>query len=201
MKNWLIGAAVVLVLTIVTISWFLAPNSLANCGNSPSAVRGCDKADVIVAVSGGDTMARTQTAIDLYKHGWAPKLIFSGAAADKSGPSNAAVMRQQAVKQGVPSEAISIEDTSETTSQNAENTKDILAEKGVRSAIIVSSSYHQKRVLIEFQKRAPTVQFRAHPAGEDNQWSVWWWTTPYGWYLALSEVFKIIVLYTQEIRA
>lgn len=201
MKQWLIGAAIVLVLTIVTISWFLAPNSLANCGENPSDVRGCNKADVIIAVSGGDTTARTQAAIDLYKHGWAPKLIFSGAAADKLGPSNAAVMRDYATKQGIPRSVISIEDSSETTSQNAENTKDILVEQGVTSAIVVSSSYHQKRVLIEFQTRAPAVQFRAHPAGSDNQWSVWWWTTPYGWYLALSEVFKIIVLYIQEAQA
>lgn len=200
MKQTLIGATIVLVITVVTISWFLAPNSLANCGDSPSNVRGCGKADVIIAVSGGDTTARAQTAIDLYKHGWAPKLIFSGAAADKLGPSNAAVMRQQAIAQNIPSDAVQIEDTSETTKQNAENTKDILVNSGVTSAIVVSSSYHQKRVLLEFQTRAPAVQFRTHPAGGDNQWSIWWWTTPYGWYLALSEIFKIIVLYMQEAR-
>lgn len=201
MKQFLIGVVIVIVITIVTISWFLAPNSLANCGESPSEVRGCGRADVIVAVSGGDTTARTQTAIDLYKNGWAPKLIFSGAAADKTGPSNAQVMRTQALKQGVPDEAITIEGVSENTRQNAEETATLLQNSDVSSAIIVSSSYHQKRVLLEFQAHTSAIQFRTHPTIEDNQWSVWWWTTPYGWFLAGSEVVKIIAFYIQEVRA
>lgn len=190
-----IGALIGVVLLIAGISLFLAPDSLMKCSETPSALEDCSAADVIIAVSGGDTQARTQEAIDLYKNGWAPKLIFSGAALDKSGPSNAEVMRQQALEQGVPKSAIAIEDQSETTKENAEKTTDILADKDIHSAIVVTSRYHMKRTLLEFRDRAPGVDFRAHPTSSDSQWSVWWWTTPYGWYLALSELTKIIIFY------
>lgn len=195
MMRWLLGVIIAVVVLIISISLFLSVDSLSQCGDTPSQVSGCQSADVIVAVSGGDTQSRTQQAIDLYKNGWAPKLVFSGAAYDKTGPSNAEVMRQQAVEQGVPVEDIWIEPKSETTRENADLTAEILSELKVESAIVVTSSYHQKRTLLEFSQQSPDVDFRTHPPTSDNQWSVWWWTTPYGWYLALSEIFKIFVVY------
>ena len=50
------------------------------------------KADAIIVVSGGDTKGRTMHGIDLYEQGWAPKLVFSGAALDPKSASNAKVM-------------------------------------------------------------------------------------------------------------
>lgn len=190
-----VGAIVIAVAVIVGISLFLTPNNLLKCDGIPSSNTGCAEADAIIAVSGGDTTARTQKAIDLYNSGWADLLIFSGAASDKSGPSNAEVMRKQALDNGVPSSDIRIEETSETTKENAENTKDILQVERIDSAILVTSRYHMKRAMLEFQHRAPNIEFRASPADTDNQWSAWWWTTPYGWFLAIGEIVKIIVFY------
>lgn len=190
-----IGIVIVLVTTIVAITVFLSADSLSSCSETPSNIEACQKADAIVAVSGGDTAARAQSAIDLYQSGWGGLLVFSGAAYDKSGPSNAEVMRRQAVDQGVPNDAIIVEEVSETTRQNADFTVEVFEQYDVKSAILVTSSYHQKRALLEFESRAPDVDFRSHPSTGDNQWSVWWWTTPYGWYLALSEVIKIMVFY------
>lgn len=195
--KWLISIAATFFVIVIAISVFLAPDSLVDCGDTPSSESGCQKADAIIAVSGGDTQARTEEAIALYQNGWADKLIFSGAASDKSGPSNAAVMRQLAIKAGISPAAIVIEQNSETTKQNAEKTVDILQSSGIKSALLVSSSYHQKRVLIEFRRRAPNIEFRSHPVPDDKQWSQnWWWLTPGGWYLALSEVVKIIIVQT-----
>ena len=44
------------------------------------------KVDAIVAISGGETDARTAEAIKLYKDGWATHIIFSGAALDPNSP-------------------------------------------------------------------------------------------------------------------
>ncbi len=195
MIKWLVSAVVALVVLIVAISLFLSVDNLSRCGNTPSDMTGCQPADIIITVSGGDTNSRTQQAIDLYKNGWAPKLLFSGAAFDKSGPSNAEVMRQQALDQQVPASDVTIEDDSETTRQNADLTASLLDKMGIKSAILVTSGYHQKRTLLEFQERSPAINFRSQPPASDNQWSVWWWTTPYGWYLAVSEVLKIILFY------
>lgn len=188
-----ISAAGLVVLTVVVISLFLRVDSLSRCGSHPSDVRGCQAADVVIAVSGGDTAGRTQYAIDLYERGWGRKLVFSGAALDKSGPSNAAVMRDQAIRQGVPAHDIITEQQSTTTSENADLTAEVLRDLGAESAILVTSGYHQKRTLIEFERRAPNVDFRVQSSASDRQWSVWWWTTPQGWYLAVSEIIKIII--------
>lgn len=195
MMKWVASAVIAVVTLIVFISLFLSVDSLSKCGDIPSQVEGCGRADVIIAVSGGDTTSRTQQAIDLYKNGWANKVLFSGAALDKSGPSNAEVMRLQAISQQVPVEDIIIEDSSETTRQNANLTSEILANLKVESAIVVTSGYHQKRTLLEFSEQSPDINFRSHPTASDRQWSVWWWTTPHGWYLAVTEVLKIVLFY------
>jgi len=200
---WRILAGIGLTFWIVvfSITLFLSPDSLDSCSDTPSSKPGCLPADAIIAVSGGDTDGRTNEAIKLYKNGWAPLLIFSGAASDKSGPSNAAVMEQHAIQEGVPEEDILVEQTSENTKENAVNTADILLSSNVKSAILVTSPYHQKRVLLEFQSRAPSVEFRSHPIVNDPQWSTrWWWLTPSGWYLTVSELVKLLIVYTNGTR-
>ena len=154
-----------------------------------------------MAVSGGDTWARTREAIKLYQHGWASKLIFSGAAQDKTGPSNAEAMRREALRAGVPGDDIITEELSATTKQNAENTRQIFAENDISSVILVTSAYHQRRASLEFKARAgQDVTVRNHPVAQDNQWSSWWWLTPTGWYLAIGEFIKIIAFYTGGTR-
>src|SRR5690349_5846330 len=85
----------------IAIPRYLGPDDLQRC--TPRPTNGdCKAADAIIAVSGGDTIARTSEAVALYEKGWAPLLIFSGAAADISGPSNALAMKRYAVENGVP---------------------------------------------------------------------------------------------------
>lgn len=184
-------------LAIVGLSLYLSPDDIARCNQSqsPSTAQDCRPADAIVAISGGDTAARTKEAIDLYKNGWAPVLIFSGAALDKSGPSNAEAMRRTAIQSGVPAGDIIIEEQGETTTGNAEKTQTIFQENNVSSVILVTSAYHQRRAGLEFSKRSEGVDVRNHPVASDSQWSAWWWLTPTGWYLATSEFVKIIAFY------
>lgn len=185
-----------LVVIVLLVGAYLAPDDLAKCGARPSDTPGCHAADVIVAVSGGDTQARTNEAVKLYKNGWAPKLIFSGAAADKTGPSNAKAMREQAIHEGVPQGAIITEERSETTRQNAQLSSSVLASNDDRRVILVTSAYHQRRAGLEFRSTVgANTQIVNHPVQHDNQWSQWWWLTPTGWWLALSELTKILLVY------
>jgi uncharacterized SAM-binding protein YcdF (DUF218 family) len=188
------------IIVVLLISRYLGPDDLSKCSVGPSTEKGCQAADVIVAVSGGDTTARTVEAIKLYQAGWAPRLVFSGAAFDKNSPSNAAVMRGIALASGVPEEAISIDEYGRTTKQNAEETANLLESEGISSMILVTSGYHQRRTSLEFQKRFETVAIRNHPVSQDSQWSMWWWMTPVGWYLALGEVARIILFYVGVTR-
>jgi len=73
------------------------------------------KSDAIVAISGGETDARTAEAIKLYKDGLSPVIIFSGAAADPNGPSNAQTMARTAIAAGVPPTAVFLDELATNT--------------------------------------------------------------------------------------
>lgn len=194
MLRYLLIFPALIIVFVMFVSLYLQPNDFKNCLDIPSESTRCKSADAIVAVSGGDTSARASEAISLYKKGWAKWLIFSGAALDKSGPSNAAAMKVQAIKAGVSEDVILLDEYSDTTRENAANTESIFSEHNISDAILVTSGYHQKRANIEFRREASEVSIRNHPVAQDKDWSGWWWATPRGWYLAVTELVKITAL-------
>ncbi|MES2630476.1 MAG: YdcF family protein [Patescibacteria group bacterium] len=194
MIKWLITIGVLIVVFIITLTIFLQPNSFVGCSTTPTTGE-CVKADAIVVVSGGDTQARTAAGIELYKNGWADTLILSGAAQDKSGPSNAEAMELQAIEAGVSESAILIDEEAESTQQNAENTQTILTKHDYHDVILVTSGYHQRRASLEFNKLAENTTIRNYPV-QDSDWGWYWWLTPRGWWLAGGELVKVIIFYT-----
>lgn len=198
MIRFILIPVLAITLFIIGVSFYLAPNDFTNCSDSPTIAGDCSATDAIVAVSGGDTNARTDKAIELYKNGWASMLIFSGAAEDKSGPSNARAMAARAVSQGVSAGVIELDEYSETTTENAENTKSIFERYGLSSVILVTSGYHQQRASLEFNKRTDGVEIKNYPT-DDSDWTIWWWLTPRGWWLSANELAKIAVYYGQGI--
>lgn len=135
------------------------------------------RSDAIVAIS-GDTGPRTVTAVGLWKQGLAPLLIFSGASLDPDSVSSAEIMKREAVRLGVPAEAILIEPLSATTEENAKRTAQVMSDRGLHTAILVTSPYHQRRASVLFERAfAPlALTFRNHPA-EDPTWD------PNRWFL------------------
>lgn len=182
------------------VTMYLGPDALRLCASPTKDQAGkCAPADAIVVISGGDTVARTNEAVALYKKGWAPALIFSGAAADKSGPSNAKAMQIQAVDAGVEGANTIVEEQSNTTDQNADYVMKIAKSMGYKSVILVTSAYHERRALLQFDHYANVSQtekidIRPHPVAEDKDWNRFWWLTPWGWNLAASEMIKSVVV-------
>ncbi len=192
----LIWLLFIIILTIVSLSFYLNVDDLDICGSKPDELTNCQPADAIVVVSGGDTKSRVDEAIRLYNNGWSRRLIFSGAAQDKSGPSNAAAMRTIAINQNIPALSIWLDEYSINTTQNAQHAKTIFKELDIKKAILVTSGYHQKRAGLEFNKRIDDVEIINHSTTSDPDWSAnWWWLTPRGWWLAISETIKIIYFY------
>jgi len=186
---------VLIISAIIGISLYLQPNDLKKCNGVVGQNSSCQKADAIVAISGGDTNARTDKAIELYKSGWADKLVFSGAAVDKSGPSNAKAMQIRAENAGVPAFSIFIDESSESTHENAVNSNSIFSSQNISSIILVTSGYHQRRADLEFSKSNQRISILNSPVENDIDWSSWWWTGPRGWTLAVTELFKITLFY------
>ena len=191
----LIFSVIAIIAIILGITIYLQPNDFSKCGSSPSDNSDCRSVDAIVAVSGGDTAARAREAVTLYKNGWSDVLIFAGAAEDKTGPSNAAEMKTIATAAGVSEDDIYIDEYSENTKQNAENVQTIFTKLNVKRAILVTSGYHQRRASLELDKYTDATILN-YPVDTDNDWSIWWWVKPHGWWLAGSELVKIGLFYT-----
>lgn len=151
------------------------------------------QADAIVAISGGETETRTAEAIKLYQDGWAKHLIFSGAAADPNGPSNAEVMARAALAAGVPQADISLDETAANTRQNAANVGQILKDEGLHSIILVTSPYHQRRAYIAFRRVVgPNFTIINH-SSYDGEWRrSHWWATPTSRALTFAELQKVL---------
>ncbi len=196
MKYLLFACIGLVVLIISSISIYLTPDDLKSCKQN-TAFGECTRVDAIVSVSGGDTNSRADEAIKLYKDGWAPRIIFSGAAADPTGPSNAEAMSRRAIKSGVPESAVVAEEFSRTTAENALNTSEFIQEQSIKNIILVTSAYHQRRASLEFSSiLGPSVAIANHPVPTDKDWvGFLWWTTGRGWWLAGGELVKIIAFY------
>ena len=188
-------------LITIGLHLYLQPNDLASCKDSPVSFvdteteRKCLPADAVVAISGGDTNARADKAISLFKNGWASKIVFSGAAADTSGPSNAKVMRDRAINAGIPSGDILIDEYSKNTTENAKNSSEIFKDNNIEKVILVTSGYHQRRASLEFNQKSPNVMVLNAPVLSDKNWGFFWWLNPYNWWLASSEAIKILAFY------
>jgi len=85
-------------------------------------------------------------ALNVYKIFAIDKLIVSGGVANKkAGISEAQLMYDFLVQNGIPSESIIKEDKSLTTKQNAEFSVPLAAELGATEIILCTSSEHMKR--------------------------------------------------------
>lgn len=138
------------------------------------------KADAIVALS-GDQGARTATAIDLWKRGFAPVIVFAGASEDPASLPSAELMKREAVRLGVPADRVLTEPSSATTKENVTRVSDILRSYQITRVVLVTSPYHQRRasILLERQLEGTSITFRNYPA-RDDEWDprLWWAREP-----------------------
>jgi uncharacterized SAM-binding protein YcdF (DUF218 family)/glycosyltransferase involved in cell wall biosynthesis len=111
--------------------------------------------------AGGGTQERVQRAIDLYKAGYARRLVLSSGYVYSFREAEA--MRSTAVDQGVPPADIFLEQRSSDTYQNVTFVHDILRANGWHSALLISSPYHMRRALLVWHKVAPDIHIIPTP--------------------------------------
>jgi len=177
--GFLLGALSIVALLVGVGHWLDLSDPLAH-------------ADAIVAIS-GDTGARAESAIALWKQGYAPVLIFSGGSSDPESVASAELMKRAAVAAGVPVNAIIVEGSSATTEENAQRVAELMKTAGLRSAILVTSPYHQRRAALLFEREFDRagLSFRNHPA-DDPAWDAnLWWTSEPSRSLTLLELAKL----------
>ncbi|MFC8180577.1 hypothetical protein CH293_20220 [Rhodococcus sp. 14-2470-1b] len=94
---------------------------------------------------------RLQAALTLAQRYPASPIITSGGV-PRAGVTEARAMRDWLIAAGVAPERITEENTSTSTVENARNTATILADRGSQGAVVVSSTNHVERALIDFRK-------------------------------------------------
>ncbi len=91
---------------------------------------------------------RIRHGLDLYRQGYAPKLIFTGGFGGATARfSESQVARRYALRQDIPDGDILIETHSRTTRQNLIEARRLMAEHGMQRAIVVSDPLHMARAL------------------------------------------------------
>lgn len=145
------------------------------------------KSDVIVVLGGGWTLERTAHAVSLYQRGYANRLLIVGAKLKlKKAPwvvngksiSEPVLASLFANYLGVAKEAVTIDDRSPNTYQNAIAAREDLLKMGAKSATIVSSPYHMRRVYYVFNKafKGTNISLYFSPAQEEGFKIDWKWT-------------------------
>lgn len=151
---------------------------LVMAGNQSDA----QKSDVIIVLGAGlkrngdpgDALYRRSVwAAQAYQTGLAPAILCTGGISEHQSRSEAEACRELILAEGVPSEAIFLEDQSHSTEENAINAKHIMEERGWQTAIIVTDSFHLLRA--DWIFTAYGVPHTRHPV--PRTWVRWTWYT------------------------
>lgn len=150
------------------------------------------KSDIIIVLA-GDKGHRLDYAVGLYHKGYSSQLLISG------GPvylntTMAELMAKHAMELGVPKDAIILEKESNSTYQNALFSKSILQERQLNSALVVSSSYHMRRVRYTFNKVfQDTTMNLIYCAADEPQYNPGhWWSNNRSTLQTVTEYMKLL---------
>ena len=168
------GAAVLAAaaFALYLLSMPLVSSELMRGLESAYAPPGEPKGDVIVMLGGGATQDtpdidgegelagspanRLLTAARLYRRLHVPILLSGGQVYEETG-AEAKIARRILIGLGVPEKDILVETESLTTGQNAKNSAAILEARGLSSPILVTSAFHMKRSVLNFEKQGLKV--------------------------------------------
>ncbi|MEV5363663.1 YdcF family protein [Streptomyces cellulosae] len=113
---------------------------------------------------GSHDLGVADTAVDLYKRGMAPLLVFTGATSpttqERMPRGEAVHYRERALELGVPSEAILVEPHARNTGENIRFSRKLLEENGVEvsSVLLISKPYEERRAYATARKLWPGVE-------------------------------------------
>lgn len=126
------------------------------------------QSDVIIILSGGG-IERLERGAELYKQGFAPYVIISNGMEDN--------LYEALKNMGIPDNSIILETKASSTMENAVFTADLMQKQQFKSAIVVSSNYHMRRVKSNFTKSYANSPIRltyCSVPGNEYDGERWW---------------------------
>jgi uncharacterized SAM-binding protein YcdF (DUF218 family) len=104
---------------------------------------------------------RLDKAIELYRAGYFPKILVSGGI-DWRGSNEAQVMADYLVQNGVPREAVLLDEKGQNTYLTAVHTAALMRERGWKSVLVISQFYHVPRSRLALKKMGLSSIYWAH---------------------------------------
>jgi uncharacterized SAM-binding protein YcdF (DUF218 family) len=120
-----------------------------------------ETADAALVMTGDPGFERTTAAARLVCEGKARLLVLTGG--EPWPGDSAASLRARALREGVPSGRIRLEDRSTDTRESLVNVAPILREEGVKTLILVTSPYHQRRAFLAARRTFPGIRIINQP--------------------------------------
>ncbi|MGW2240158.1 YdcF family protein [Streptomyces sp. NPDC001759] len=114
---------------------------------------------------GSHDLGVADTAVDLYRRGLVPLLVFTGATSpttqERMPRGEAVHYRERALELGVPSAAVLVEPHARNTAENIRFSKAVLEEAkvDVSSVLLISKPYEERRAYATARKEWPEVEF------------------------------------------
>jgi uncharacterized SAM-binding protein YcdF (DUF218 family) len=87
---------------------------------------------------------------------------------------------------------VDIDYAAHTTSGNADETKAWASSRGYTRLIVVTSSYHMPRSLIELRRTMPRITLLPHPVVSSKVHAARWWSDPFTARVLLGEYMKLL---------
>lgn len=160
----------------------------AATGVAPAVIRSVDG---IVVLTGGSS--RVADAMDLLAAGHGKRLLITGVHQTTT---------RRDIKQLVPQHAklvnccVDLDYSALNTLGNAAQARRWAKEKGFRSLIVVTSSYHMPRSMAELRRRLPNIELTPFPVASDRVRDPWWSSLPTT-RLLMSEYLKFILAHVR----
>jgi uncharacterized SAM-binding protein YcdF (DUF218 family) len=138
--------------------------------------------------------ARLDHAIDLWRRGFAPRIIFTGGFGNHDTTSEAAVSQRYAIDHGVPSDVILIENRGRSTAESLKQVSSLMEAAPSREVILVSDPFHSLRVSI-LARRFDLIPFtsptRSSPISHNRKEA---------WKYTIAESMKVPIAFLLERR-
>jgi hypothetical protein len=151
----------------------------------------------LIFVFGGPGMGRVHKAIELYKNGYAEKILFTGCRSSymkDTDSTEAEYYADIAEKEGVASDDIILETEAKNTPENAVNSVKILKEKSIlpEKIILITLPYHMRRSYLTFKSVADwNPKLIKQPASSDKFVKEVYFTDKNAWSYIFNEFIKL----------
>jgi uncharacterized SAM-binding protein YcdF (DUF218 family) len=158
------------------------------------------KAEAIFVLA-GHPIERGRKAAELYQGGFAPKVICTGGAQDSIlllfgvKATESAITRQQLLKLGVSSSAITLVPRGTSTYEECDAILDYCRTKGLKRILVVSSLFHTRRVgrtLSRLVRERDSTRWQIVGAPAIQYQESQWWKSEHGLIFVNNEYVKLL---------